>query len=318
MISAPDYIQLYVTTRCNHACGFCFNKKLPSYDDMTFGDFKRLVASLKGIGTRTLDILGGEPTLHEDLVRFVRYALQEGMKLTISSNGTGTALLAEIRNRYPEVVVGISVCDRKTVPALEDLIRRTRMLVKTVVGKKLDARLIEELLACDPGRLYLLYRDALDPGELAGTAPFDDFLGTVQERYDPALVGTVSCSGFLPDFHRFPVLLKARCPAGTTKLGILPDGSVYPCNLFFRFREFRLGNIFTTAFEEIWHHPQLSFFRTFAGNRCPRRDCELHAKCHGGCPAHSYAHRGRRSAPEPRCVPDEHPATGPVSALFHR
>jgi radical SAM protein with 4Fe4S-binding SPASM domain len=83
----------------------------------------------------------------------------------------------------------------------------------------------------------------------------------------------------------------------------MPDGSVYPCNLFFGFEEFLLGNIFTDPFEEIWGHRQLSFFRTFSGNKCPRKDCELHHRCHGGCPAHSYAHFGKRSAPEPRCVP---------------
>jgi len=302
MISAPDYIQLYPTTRCNQACDFCFNKGLSMLEDMTFDDFKRMVGIVKRIGTRTLDIMGGEPTLHEDLMRFVRYALQEGMKLNISSNGTGTGFLAEVRDRYPDVQVGISVNDRRMVPALEDLIGKKRLVVKTVVGKKLDPGLIDDLRDCGPTTLYLIYRDALDAAGLDETAPFDDFLGTVQERYEATQVGTIYCSGFLPDFQRYPALLKTRCPAGTTKLAVLPEGSVYPCNLFFHFPEFRLGNILTQPFEEIWRHPQLSFFRAFAGNRCPRRTCELHAKCHGGCPAHSYAHYGSRSAPEPRCV----------------
>ena len=302
MTSAPDYIQLYPTTRCNQACDFCFNRGLQQLEDLPFDDFKRMVGILKRIGTRTLDIMGGEPVLHHDLMRFIRYSLQEGMKLNISSNGTETVLLGEVRDRYPDMLVGISVNDRKAVPALEEFIRSKRVLVKTVVGRQLDAKLIDDLLSCGQAGLALIYRDALDPAQLGETAPFDDFLGTVQERYDSRRVVTVSCSGFLPDFHRYPALLKARCPAGTTKLGILPDGSVYPCNLFFGFPEFRLGNILTTPFEEIWRHPLLSYFRTFVRNTCPRRDCGLHARCHGGCPAHSYAHYGKRSAPEPRCV----------------
>lgn len=302
MISAPDYIQFYPTTRCNQACDFCFNRGLAPMDDLPFDDFKRIVGTLKRIGTRTLDILGGEPTLHADLMRIIRYSLQEGMQINISSNGTETALLGEVVDRYPGVAVGISVNDRKAVLSLEDFIRNKRVAVKTVVGRQLDPLLIDALIECRPSSFYLLYRDALDPGQLGETAPFDDFFGTVQERYDPVSVGTIYCSGFLPDFQRYPVLFKARCPAGTTKLGILPDGSVYPCNLFFGYPEFRLGNILTTPFEEIWHHHLLTFFRTFAGNRCPRRDCELHFKCHGGCPAHSFAHFGKRSAPEPRCV----------------
>lgn len=302
MISAPDYIQLYITTRCNQSCDFCFNRSLAKTDDLSFDDYKQMVGILKRIGTRTIDILGGEPTLHPDLMRIIRYSLQEGMKLNISSNGTETELLGEVRDRSPDVQVGISVNDRTSVLSLEPFIRKKRVIVKTVVGRRIDPVLVDELLACGPASLYLIYRDALEPDQLPETAPFDDFFGTVTAQYDTSRVGMIYCSGFLPDFHSYPQLLKARCPAGTTKLAVLPDGSVYPCNLFFGFPEFRLGNLLTTPFEEIWQHRQLTFFRTFSRNICPRTSCELHVKCHGGCPAHSYAHYGKRSAPEPRCV----------------
>lgn len=301
MISAPDYIQFYPTMRCNESCDFCFNIGMPQHGDMSLTDFKRMTGILKGIGTRTFDIMGGEPTLHRDLLRFIGHAHQEGMQLNISSNGSRPLVLNEIRDLYPDVAVGISVNDRKNLPARAALIAEKRLIVKTVVGLAPDAMLINELLSCGPAGLFLLYRDALEPEQLAKSPPFYEFLDRVQ-TYDPASVGTVFCSGFLPDLQRYPFLEKARCPAGTTKLGILPDGSVYPCNLFFRFPEFRLGNILTSPFEEIWGHPLLSFFRTFNGNACPQRDCELHAACHGGCPAHSYAHYGECSAPEPRCV----------------
>jgi radical SAM protein with 4Fe4S-binding SPASM domain len=305
MIQAPDYIQFYPTTRCNQECEFCFNQALPSYDDMSFDNFKRMVVVLKKQGIRILDVLGGEPTLHPDLMRIVRYSLQEGLKLNISSNGTGTTLLGDIRSRYPDIAVGVSICDRNTVPVLEGFVKKHRLIVKTVVGRALDPVLIDSLLASGASEVNLIYRDALKPEQLPETAPFDAFFATVRERYDPDRVGMVHCSGFLPDIQRYPFLLKARCPAGSTKLGVLPDGSVYPCNLFFGFPEFRLGNILTTPFEEIWQHSALTFFRTFAGNRCPRRSCLLHTRCHGGCPAHSYAIYGKRSAPEPRCVRPE-------------
>lgn len=301
MKAAPDYIQLYVTTRCNLDCDFCFNGKALAARDMSFPDFTRIIGVLKTAGIIKLDMLGGEPTLHPDLMQFLRFAVQEGMRINLSSNGTDTALLGEIRDRCPDVAVGISVNDRKLVPGLEGFIRRKRIIAKTIVGQTLDAKLVDSLMAAEPSKLYLIYRDALATGQISETAPFDAFLRTVHEQYGPSSVGMVYCSGFLPD-SQYPELAAARCPAGTTKLGILPDGSVYPCTLFFGFPEFRLGNILDDAFEQIWRHPLLSFFRAFPGNRCPRRDCVLHAACHGGCPAHSYAHHGKRGAPEPRCV----------------
>lgn len=302
MRNAPDYIQLYPTIRCNLDCSFCFNRSLPQVMDMAFADFKVMVEKLKTLGVRTIDIMGGEPTLHEDLLRLIKYSLQEGMQLNLSSNGTDRLQLAGIMEKFPRVKVGVSINDRKTAQDLEEFVRKRRPIVKMVAGRRIDDTLVKYLLSMGPESFYLLYRDALTPDQLAETAPFDEFWSFVQTAYEPGKVGIVSCSGFLPEFARYPELLKARCPAGTTKLGIMPDGTVYPCNLFFGQEEFLLGNIFTTPFEEIWGHRALTFFRTFAGNSCPRTSCVLHTKCHGGCPAHSYALAGKRSAPEPRCM----------------
>ena len=303
MRSAPDYIQFYPTLRCNLSCPFCFNRSLPQMQDMPFPAFQQMADMLQAIGVRTIDIIGGEPTLHPDLQRMIKVSLQAGQGVNLSSNGTNLILLDAIRGKNPQVNIGISVNDRRVSLGLEDLIRKHRPVVKMVAGRLIDDVLVKRLLALRPKRFYLLFRDALEQAQLRETVPFDRFWRYVQDTYDPELVGTVSCSCFLPDFQSYPELLKARCPAGTTKLGIMPDGSVYPCNLFFGRKEFLLGNIFVDPFERIWGHHQLTFFRTFTGNKCPRSGCELHARCHGGCPAHSYAHTGTRTAPEPRCVP---------------
>jgi len=302
MISAPDYIQFYPTVRCDRSCGFCFNHSLPEMRDMSYEAFRALAERLAQLGIRTLDILGGEPTLHKDFPRLVDYAVQKGLGINISSNGRDTKQLTDIMYAHPAVHVGVSVNDRRTADRLARFIRNCTPVVKTALGNHLDTTLAETLLSCKPKAFYLLYQDAMTPEQLRETAPFDSFLRTVRSRFDPGRVGTVYCSGFLPDYENYPQLLKARCPAGTTKLGVLPDGSVWPCNLFFGIEEYRLGNLLTDPFEDIWQHRQLTFFRTFTGNSCPRKDCELYRSCHGGCPAHSLIHFGKRGAPEPRCV----------------
>ncbi|MEK6745039.1 MAG: radical SAM/SPASM domain-containing protein [Nitrospirota bacterium] len=301
MRTAPDYIQFYPTLRCNKSCDFCFNTSMAPMPDMPYEDFSRMLGTLRLIGVSTLDIIGGEPTLHTDLPRLIKTALLEGMKINLSSNGTDLIRLSEIMMHHPQVSVGISVNDQRTAWALEEFIAKHRPIVKMVAGLHVDASLVMQLLALKPKQFFLLYRDAPDAAQLNETIPFDQFWTFVNGRFDPRQVGTVSCSGFLPDYAHYPELLKARCPAGSTKLGIMPDGSVYPCNLFFGRQEFLLGNIFSDPFEDIWHHSSLAFFRTFTGNTCPRTTCVLHAKCHGGCPAHSYIHSGKRAAPEPRC-----------------
>jgi radical SAM protein with 4Fe4S-binding SPASM domain len=299
---APDYIQFYPTVRCDKSCSFCFNDMLAQVDDMPFASFKRMIDRVTAAGVQVIDIIGGEPTLHADLLHMIGHANQKKMKVNLSSNGRDPALLAGIMHHFQRVTVGVSVNERQTLGALGRFITKHRPVVKTVYGRDVDHGLLGDILAMNPGRLYLLYRDALAPEDLADALPFDRFVDDVRQRYGDR-VGTVSCSGFLPDLDNYPQLLRVRCPAGTTKLGIMPDGSVYPCNLFFGKKEFLLGNILSDPFDAIWRHSALTFFRTFSGNRCPRTSCALHHQCHGGCPAHSYAHTGKRSSPEPRCVP---------------
>jgi len=299
---APDYIQFSPTLRCDRSCDFCFNRSLPEAEDMPLAAFRRMIDRVTAADVRVLDIIGGEPTLHRELLPMIEHACRRNMEVNISSNGRDPDQLAEIMRRFPRVTVGVSVNDRVTLKQLEGFLKKHRPVVKTVFSRDVDHGLIEQVLALSPKRCYLIYRDALHKDELQGSLAFDEYLGEVESRYG-SRVGRVFCSGFLPDLERYPQLRSSRCPAGTTKLGILPDGSVYPCNLLFDRQELRLGNILADPFDAIWSNAALSFFRTFTGNHCPRGDCAIHGRCRGGCPAHSIGHSGSLSGPDPRCCP---------------
>ncbi len=257
---------------------------------------------LQRASVRTLDIMGGEPTMHPDITAFVREAALRGFSINISSNGSNLPMLREIMKLGKIVTVGISVNDRATLDVVRAFIEEQHPIVKTVYRPAIDAGMIETILSLGPQRYYLLYRDIMVHEDLREALPFYEFKRIVQKEFSLSRVGTVSCSGFIPDLEQYPQLSAARCPAGTTKLGVMPDGSVYPCNLFFGSSDFLLGNILTDSFETIWNHQALDFFRNFVGNPCFKTSCSLHTTCRGGCPAHSLAHVGDLSAPDPRCA----------------
>ncbi len=240
--------------------------------------------------------------MHPDIVYFIRKAVQSGFSANVSSNGSNLATLEKIMAAGRRVAVGISINDRETLKQTREFIRLRKPIVKTVFTGDLDAPMIQTILSLKPSRFYLIYREATEPGDLNNTVPFHRFAFTVQQHYDPRQVGTVYCSGFLPDFGNARELSLVRCPAGTTKLGVMPDGATYPCNLFFGRKEFFLGNILHDSFDRIWNHPALSFFRTAQGNACRQLSCRLHAQCHGGCPAQALQIFGDLEAPDPRCA----------------
>jgi radical SAM protein with 4Fe4S-binding SPASM domain len=274
---------------------------MPFVPDMPLESFLTMLGRLKSIGVKTLDIIGGEPTLHKDIITIITEAEQNGFTVNLSSNGTDTETLSRILETTEKTTVGISINDRETLKHLTKFISKHKPVVKTVYNAEMDRQLVEDILALKPRKFYLLYQDAMGANDLDGTQQFSRFLAEIRGKFDPLVVDTVYCSGFLPDTKNHPVLSSVRCPAGTTKLGVMPDGSVYPCNLFFGRPEFRLGNILADPFDAVWSNRLLDFFRTFSRNACPQASCSLHDTCHGGCPAHSLIHCGKLSAHEPRC-----------------
>jgi radical SAM protein with 4Fe4S-binding SPASM domain len=302
----PEYIQLFPTLRCNLSCHFCFNKGVAPVPDMEIDSFEKIVRRLKDRNIGQLDILGGEPTLHPEFREVVDMACRARVKTTVSTNGLNISVLRELHKAHDNNVVriGVSVNSGQISTELYGYIVDHSPMVKSVYsGKGWRIGALRDFIKVPEAEFYLLFMDAVSRHDLKESVPFYEyynFLKKLKETY-PGING-VFCSGFIPDAVRYPSLKSVRCPAGTTKLSVMPDGSVYPCYLFFRHREFRLGNLLTDDFSSIWNSPLLSFFRTFEGNACPKTSCELFSSCHGGCPAVSLIVSGDLAAPDPRCV----------------
>ncbi len=306
--SAPDYVQFYPTLNCNLACDFCFNRGLPPQPDVEPAAFALMLDQLKLAGVETLDLLGGEPTLHPRLDELVAAIAARGMRTTLSTNGHGDlAVLERLEDTFGRATlrVGVSVNEGELPMPLRDFIARRSPMLKSLCTQEWVLPTAAAGHLARPGAEYfLIFRDPVSADDLEGGLSYPEYrsrLDTLRMRY-PRAAG-VACDGFVPEGDAAARLRGVRCPAGTTKLSVLPDGSVYPCYLLFSQPEFRLGNLLTDAFAAIWNHPQLEFFRNFSENACPRSSCGHHATCHGGCPAVSLLIAGDLAAPDPRCVP---------------
>ena len=116
-----------VTTGCNLKCPMCFAESGPGGKHIDFATYTHMVDRLvevEGV-VDVLQISGGEPTLHPDIVEMVRYAYDQPIQaVMINTNGIRlardqglVAALAEMRDRL-EVYLQFDGFDANTYRAL--------------------------------------------------------------------------------------------------------------------------------------------------------------------------------------------------------
>jgi radical SAM protein with 4Fe4S-binding SPASM domain len=288
---------------------------------MNVRDAYKLSEILLNTGVTEIDILGGEPMLIPWMKDFIKHVSDAGITLNISTNGSlleGINQLSEIYtdnlnigfsiHGFTETHNSITRSDNysHTIKGIKRLIEAGyNPIVKSVLiqqNKNEISGLISYLAASGVRRYYLLHEDRIGrqtPADRISFPEFQSFYSKLRTDMQGVLdLGFVAASGF----YKYGIHKQGRCDAGITKLAIMPDGSMFPCNLFAGFEEFRLGNIFKEGIEKIWNSPVLEKFRKYNKNKCELSTCEFFSVCSGGCPAHSYYFYGSFDIVDPRCL----------------
>lgn len=126
------YILIHVTNRCNLKCKHCYVDKKGF--DMPLDTFRDVVDQFFNSGGLKVLITGGEPLIHPDFEKILRYVRKYGIRLEVLTNGTLIdKKLARIINKYVDEVQ-VSIDGLKGHEQI-----RGDWLAKTIEGlKKLD------------------------------------------------------------------------------------------------------------------------------------------------------------------------------------
>lgn len=85
----PVICVIVVNNKCNFNCKYCFgdyyNRTIPDY---TTKELKKLIDDLYSLGTRYLNIHGGETLLRNDIGEIVNYIKNKGMYCCLITNGS--------------------------------------------------------------------------------------------------------------------------------------------------------------------------------------------------------------------------------------
>ncbi|MBU1627758.1 radical SAM protein, partial [bacterium] len=87
----PRTLEFFISNKCNHSCIGCHSKSLHK-DKVEFLDIKKakeVLDEAKEFGVKGIEISGGgEPLLHPDIIEFVEYTNEKGLKSGLLTNGT--------------------------------------------------------------------------------------------------------------------------------------------------------------------------------------------------------------------------------------
>lgn len=164
---APFFTQLVVTRRCNLSCTYC-NEFDKVSKPVPIGTLKERARKLKDLGSFSICLTGGEPTMHPDLFELIRYCRFELSFFKTSVITNGYYLTPKLINKLNEaglqdmqisidgvkpndVTVKVLDCLKKRLRSLRDH-ARFNVVVSGVVG------------ACPPQESFEVIRFAKELG----------------------------------------------------------------------------------------------------------------------------------------------------------
>jgi radical SAM protein with 4Fe4S-binding SPASM domain len=310
--TAPPRMDLALTYRCNNNCYFCYTGGPQQVKELSTPQWKIALNKLWENGIPQVVFTGGEPTLREDLVELVDHAQQFVTGLV--TNGRKLAELAQDLHRvsldYVQVslesagaethdrMVGVTGAWLETTAGIRQAIASgLEVITNTTLTQdnleafpdliKMGSSLGLKVMACNT--LICSGRGTCSKQERGLTMP--ELKAGLTRALEAASKAGIRLEWYTPTCYKqfnpleFGFGVKA-CSAAQYNLTIEPDGSVIPCQSWFKDK---LGNILNDPWTGIWNHPVATGIRDrkYIEGKEECRKCEQLSPCYGGCPLES-------------------------------
>ena len=311
---------LELTFRCNLKCGFCYrpgNADTSGPAELDTAEIERIVREIADAGCLTLLLTGGEPLLRRDFNALYALIRQQGIFVTLFTNGTlVNEAVADRLCEYPpkkvevslygatratyERITGIPGSHAACLRGIERLRSRNLPLVlKTTVSRGNVHELPEMAGFARQIGVDFKWDPMLDPRTDGGQEPCSHRLAPAQivelDRRDPERM-----AGFRRLCRRGPQTVDRGlvyiCGAGEGSFHIDPRGRMSPCSMT-RYASYDLRRgTFAEGFYS--HFPRLRAQRFAAGEVPPCAECGLINLC-TNCPGTAFLENGRLHKPSP-------------------
>lgn len=319
--SAPLIAHYYIGYKCNQNCTFCYLKdqQVKNSDDLLPEQIKKVSDKVFEFVNKNripvLNLIGGEPFLYKDVIFNLLNKVNNITRISIVSNGTGNNGLSYSEAKIlAKNKVSIRISLHSSIEELHNKLvgdnKSYEIVIKTI--KNLVEAGVNVSVSCVPTKYNIL--NIPDLARMCNNLGVKNF--SVLQFYSKNKKTLKMCATteqYQACFNELKIIRKelenlmivdwadkynlvdndfnlsnfvAGCSAGKSIIEISQEGYIYPCHASLNNKEYKLGNVLTTQFEDIWHSSILDKFRLRRNNildeRC--RVCSNLCQCKGGCP----------------------------------
>ncbi|WP_051741059.1 radical SAM protein [Streptomyces xylophagus] len=233
-------LELEITGKCQLRCVQCLSESSPqaTHGTMTPADWKAVIVDAVSLGVQTVQLIGGEPTVHPYWREFTELGLSLGLHVEVYSNLFH--VLPEWWDLFAREGVTLGTSYYSDDPAEHDKITqregsyvRTRCNIREAVNRGIPVRAgIVDIL---PGQRVAEARSELKS------------MGVTNINTDRVrAVGRAALPGTKPTLDE----MCGRCTRG--RAAVLPNGDLVGCVLS---RDFPVGNVRGTRLAELLRGP---------------------------------------------------------------
>ena len=307
---------LEITSTCPMRCIHCSNDSILQ-EELKFNEIISVIDDFKDLGGKVLEISGGEPLEHTDLLKIIRYSKTRGLEVRmyttglISKNGEivsiTDSLAKDLKNSGLDKIIfniegskstthefftGIKGSYKKEMESISVAISSELRVGIHFVPTKLNFREIGHaikisnasgvsefaILRFVPQGRGLMNREKLELSHQEYEELFHA-LNKLKLHSKIRIGHPLNC--FICDSE------SSECIAGKSLCLIRPNGDVVPCPAFKKNIDYVAGNIKEKTLINIWNNSEIFEklrslkYKNIAG--C--RDCISLSKCQGGCTA---------------------------------
>jgi len=313
-------LTLQCNLRCEH-CGSFAGGRRP--DELTTEEALHLVADLASLGCSGVALMGGEVFLRQDWQRIAQEIKQQGMVLSIITNGYFNAndIIPKLRAVGTDsIMIGLDggyAASHDAIRGVHGSYEKARAFLNAAKNADLQTGAITTVQKSNFSELpkileIILEEDInwqLQEGTPIGRFPLKEvlteeeyytlglFIRSTQKQYATRNISIIGSHNFgfhsshLPSLSAYPPW--QGCYAGKIVIGIQSNGNIKGClALSDAFIE---GNIRKQSICDIWNDPTaFSYSRHFnpndLGEKC--RHCKYGSSCGGGCTTRSVSMTG--------------------------